>query len=362
MACDTTSIYIDPLAAPGIDLQFAYDNGTGATPEIIIDAVRGPVTIQDAAAPTGGNFFEVNDSGGATTVFSVDATGATVDGKLTVTGLIDPTGLVLDEQATVPGGAPAAGQGTIWVENTSPNRLVFTNDVGSDSPVIQTLQDVHDATPTPRRITLESSLTNEPIIIRGNSSGPRETVLELEHDTGVKTHIFNTEPLGPSTINIASYLTLTRHETFGSGDDVYIDMNTGGSGLIGNVGIARNGVASIAATPGFVVLRTRHDGAPSPTDYTIPGTSASINMVTRQTGTKSVGPIPAGSFVSLPVTFPSGFAGNIPGIIATEVSGVGTVFASAGAVTTGGFTLIAFNAGGVLVPSATIFYEAIGIR
>jgi hypothetical protein len=58
--------------------------------------------------------------------------GLSVDGKLTVAGLIDPSGMVFDEQATVPGGAPGAAKGTLWVRNDTPNVLIFTDDVGSD--------------------------------------------------------------------------------------------------------------------------------------------------------------------------------------------------------------------------------------
>ncbi len=59
---------------------------------------------------------------------------ATIGGKLTVTGLIDPTGLVLDEQATVPS-VTAAGKGTVWVRDDTPNVLVFTDDAGTDHDV-----------------------------------------------------------------------------------------------------------------------------------------------------------------------------------------------------------------------------------
>lgn len=58
-----------------------------------------------------------------------------VNGKLTVTGLIDPTGLVLDEQASVPF-STTAGFGTVWVRNDSPNVLVFTNDAGDDHVLV----------------------------------------------------------------------------------------------------------------------------------------------------------------------------------------------------------------------------------
>ena len=61
----------------------------------------------------------------------------TVDGKLTVTGLIDPIGVVIDEQAVVP--TPAvAGKGTVWVRNDTPNVLVYTDDTGVDH-VLSTL-------------------------------------------------------------------------------------------------------------------------------------------------------------------------------------------------------------------------------
>jgi hypothetical protein len=52
-----------------------------------------------------------------------------INGKLTVDGLIDPTGLVLDEQATVPGGTPDAGKATIWVRS-SDGYAVLTNSSG----------------------------------------------------------------------------------------------------------------------------------------------------------------------------------------------------------------------------------------
>lgn len=54
---------------------------------------------------------------------------ARVEGKLTVTGLIDPTGLKMDEQAGDPG-ATAAGEGTYWVKNDVPSSPYFTSDDG----------------------------------------------------------------------------------------------------------------------------------------------------------------------------------------------------------------------------------------
>lgn len=53
-----------------------------------------------------------------------------VNGKLTVTGLIDPTGLVLNGQGVAPV-VPDEGEGLLWVDNTGvATVLKFTNDLG----------------------------------------------------------------------------------------------------------------------------------------------------------------------------------------------------------------------------------------
>lgn len=52
-----------------------------------------------------------------------------INGKLSVTGLIDPTGLVLDAQGVVPY-APPIGQGLLWV-NSATDELFFTNSSGT---------------------------------------------------------------------------------------------------------------------------------------------------------------------------------------------------------------------------------------
>lgn len=54
----------------------------------------------------------------------------TIDGKLTVTGLIDPTGMVFDIQETLPGGIPGSNKATLWVNEYS--LPVLTDDTGLD--------------------------------------------------------------------------------------------------------------------------------------------------------------------------------------------------------------------------------------
>lgn len=90
------------------------------------------VNVTDTASAAASRLLNLRVGG--TTVFEVDKAGnVDISGKLTVAGLIDPTGMVFDEQATVPGGAPGAAKGTVWVRNDTPNVLMFTDDVGTDT-------------------------------------------------------------------------------------------------------------------------------------------------------------------------------------------------------------------------------------
>jgi hypothetical protein len=102
---------------------------------------------------TGGNATSTNGNGGNITLTPGTGTGSgtngdvIVNGKLTVTGLIDPTGLVLTEQASDPASTGAA-EGTFWVRNDSPNVPMFTDDAGTDWQLAGMGSFVAAATPT----------------------------------------------------------------------------------------------------------------------------------------------------------------------------------------------------------------------
>ncbi|MCP4075191.1 MAG: hypothetical protein GY744_03275, partial [Gammaproteobacteria bacterium] len=94
------------------------------------------VSIPGITSPGGSNTnIQINQGGVfyGDSKFTYDSTGneVTIDGKLTVTGLIDPTGLVLTEQSSVPA-TPAAGYGYLWTKNTTPSTMIFTDDSGTD--------------------------------------------------------------------------------------------------------------------------------------------------------------------------------------------------------------------------------------
>lgn len=65
-----------------------------------------------------------------TTLALALSSGSTTGGTGPEISAGDP--VTLNENASVPGGAPAAGKGKIWVRNDSPNVLIFTDDAGTD--------------------------------------------------------------------------------------------------------------------------------------------------------------------------------------------------------------------------------------
>ena len=71
-------------------LQSAYDNST--TPEIVLDATRGALTIRDATSPLVGNLLEVQNNTGSTTYFNVTNAGINVTGGITNSGDVNTTG------------------------------------------------------------------------------------------------------------------------------------------------------------------------------------------------------------------------------------------------------------------------------
>lgn len=58
-----------------------------------------------------------------------------VTGDITAGGNVGCDAVVMTEAATVPGGAPDAGTGVLWVKNDTPNTLWFTDDAGTDVQV-----------------------------------------------------------------------------------------------------------------------------------------------------------------------------------------------------------------------------------
>jgi hypothetical protein len=79
-------------------LQAAYDNST--SPEIVLDATRGALTIRDNAAPLGANLLEVQSNDGTVTYLAVTASGVAVTGTATVSSNVNTTSGAIQTNGT----------------------------------------------------------------------------------------------------------------------------------------------------------------------------------------------------------------------------------------------------------------------
>jgi len=109
-----------------------------------------------------------------TTLALALAEGATTGGTELEVSAGDP--ILLNENATVPGGAPAAGKGTVWVRSDAPNVLVFTDDAGTDTVLgaagaTPSLSSVLGAGDTTGGTQIEVS-AGDPVTLNENASVP----------------------------------------------------------------------------------------------------------------------------------------------------------------------------------------------
>ena len=114
---------VDSIVGDAVTMEWVTPGGGGVTGS----GTAGTIPLW--AAPT-----QITDSAlsqsGTTVTASNDFV---VGGKLTVAGSIDPTDLTLDEQASVPGGSPAAGQGRLW--GKTDKTLHYTDSDGTDTQI-----------------------------------------------------------------------------------------------------------------------------------------------------------------------------------------------------------------------------------
>lgn len=101
-------------AGDGGDIAITAGTGTGTDGIIKLTTSAGEVRVDSGSLLVG-----------TTTVAAGKV--AHFDGDIKVTGVIDPTGVLFTEVGAAPQ-APAAGEGLIWVQNTSPSSLAFTDD------------------------------------------------------------------------------------------------------------------------------------------------------------------------------------------------------------------------------------------
>lgn len=118
-----------------------------------------------------------------------------VNGKLTVTGLIDPTGLVLTGVPAVPY-SPPVGEGVLWIDDTDSDKLKYTNSGGTlivgsgGATALNDLTDVTIAGPAVGEVlTYNGALW---VNLPGGGGAPLVTVLALGNVTGANDLIVST--------------------------------------------------------------------------------------------------------------------------------------------------------------------------
>ena len=192
--------------------------GVGGSPWTSSSGVIYPTTLTDDVAI------------GATSMVGAErlrvAGAARIEGKLTVTGLIDPIGLVLDEQSTVPGGAPGTAKGTFWVKDDSPNKPYFTDDAGTDHDL---LAGGGTSPWTLSAGTIYPTTVTDDVVIGGTAMSSTER-LRVVGDALVDNNVL----LG--NVGGIRYVQIPKQPLGSGGNDLYIEASEGGDELSSAVG------------------------------------------------------------------------------------------------------------------------------
>lgn len=179
--------------------------GTGSSA-----ATHGSVLLRDH---TNTIVAEISARSGLTAPFTV-YDDVDIQGKLTVSGLIDPTGLVLDLQSSVPGGTPAAGKATFWIRDTDGYGII-TDENGIDTVIGSGVSGGG------------GSSTLEEVLLLGNTSG--DTDIELSGTGKIIT--------GDSVSDAKDIDIMAGDSSGGAGGEVNLYAGSGNNPEINNGGI-----------------------------------------------------------------------------------------------------------------------------
>jgi hypothetical protein len=248
----------DSTVGSGSDIFLTPGDGVTA-------AEHGSIFLRDH---TNAVIAEASGRSGLTAPFTV-FTDVDIQGKLTVSGLIDPTGLVLDTQATVPGGTPAAGKSTFWIRSTDGYGIITDENgddividgVGGGAAVSQTLAQTLDVGNTTDGRSIDDTLT-----VNGDGYfDGKLTVTGLIDPTGI---VLDTQATVPGGTPVAGKSTFWIRSTDGygiitdeNGDDTVLSgEGGGGSSNLTAPTVEEDGYIPIASNGDFSYLRGGADG------------------------------------------------------------------------------------------------------
>ena len=204
--------------AAGSAVMFVYDGANWKT-------VLFSSTIATTSSGTSGLVQLSDGSGGFTSdtalSFNASSNVLTVDGKLTVTGLIDPTGLVVDEKAdtAATGHTSAAGKGLYWVKSDTPNRPMFTNDAGTEKKVLINGDNVSELTNDAGYVDASGAASAAPATNLGYTASSRT----VTSSTGTDAVI--TEVAAGGNSGLMTGADKTKLDGVATGANVYTDAN-----------------------------------------------------------------------------------------------------------------------------------------
>lgn len=249
-------------------LQSAYDNST--SPEIVLDATRGALTLRDAAAPLGANLLEVQNDGGSVTYFGVSSSGVAVTGTATTSGNVNTLGgslqtnsitridnagnLVNIASVTASGNATFQGGGLTLGTNAQAGSVVM-NDGSSNTGTLQVAalgQNTVYILPDAGGPTATLCLTT------GNCAGTGGGVTTSAGTTNTVPKFTGAQAIGDSnitdngtTVTIGSALAVSGNSTF-TGD---LGLNGGDLTSTGALNITPGGALALGATTQTALLQ-----------------------------------------------------------------------------------------------------------
>lgn len=213
-----------------------------------------PIVIRDTV-PSTDPLLRITNNTGSQTYFSVGPTETIIDGKLTVTGLIDPTGLVLTKQPIQPTNTNST-TGVLWIDD---NDIAVETTIPNPTPTPGLLFSTTKQTYDPNTgITSLIDVKTPVVQSLGDvlSVGNVSTVdLVLGDNTSlVGKGSLNLSVMGSGDINLGADISVSGTNIVSSGNLGLNAANTGvvniGSLSIDNNGNVENSTGDITFTPG----------------------------------------------------------------------------------------------------------------
>jgi hypothetical protein len=375
--CRQGGAWADCITASGgfVSLQNAYDNST--SPEIVLDATRGALTLRDNSTPLGANLLEVQNNGGTTTYFDVTASGADLYSQLAFQS--STTGAIKFNASQTSG---AGNTLSITGQNTTTggtNGGAVNITAGSEASAGNTGGTVTIQGGGAQVLGVNGGVTIDSGAGAGSGNGTINIATLINGSNVINTGTLNigatasgssqTVNIKGATINVGVAGTITQTVNIGSSNSSgnAVNIESGTSGIaIGNVGSAAHtiliganddGTHGQTITVGNTVSSSDttliQGGTGSTALQLLTGASGTLSLATNNVASKtvnigSVGTTVAGSTVSIATTTDATNAQAVT--IGSAAANTGNItIIQGGSNTTQAIQLLPNTAGGIMI-------------